>query len=375
MTAYKEAQFWLRVVLAVFAVALFLSVHAVYWPVVVSLIITFVLIPVRDGIGKGLKKITKRDVPVGVSIILSFAVLLLTLFIITNIILRPLLAQVNLLAANFNTIVNQMAALVTQLENEQTQFYVPDQVKAVINDTFVKISNYGIDGIRDLIRSIFVIAGTVVEFFVVPFITFYFMKDGKKMVNSFIAIYPPGYTAHIRQVFIEIHHVLSRYIRGQLLMSCIIATLTFCGMWFMGVPYPMVIGLLAAVTEWIPIIGPIIGAVPAVLLGATVDLPLAVKVLVFYVVVQQMDSHLIMPQVMGAVISIHPVVIMISLLVGGTLFGVTGMVLAVPITAVLQIIGKHLWFYNSYKEKADDSCGKNERRSPGTDDEAHEGQN
>ena len=82
-------------------------------------------------------------------------------------------------------------------------------------------------------------------------------------------------------------------------MSCIIATLTFLGMWAMGVPYPMVIGLLAAITEWIPIVGPIVGAVPAILLSATVSLSLPIKVIIFYIVIQQIDSHLIMPQVMG----------------------------------------------------------------------------
>mgnify|MGYP000140413180 CR=1 FL=1 len=72
----------------------------------------------------------------------------------------------------------------------------------------------------------------------------------------------------------------------------------------------------------------------------------------FYVVIQQIDSHLIMPQVMGAVIKLHPVVIIIALLIGGTLFGIAGMILTVPVTAVLQILCKHLWFYNSYREKA-----------------------
>ena len=100
-------------------------------------------------------------------------------------------------------------------------------------------------------------------------------------------------------------------------MSCIIATLTFLGMWAMGVPYPMVIGLLAAITEWIPIVGPIVGAVPAILLSATVSLSLPIKVII----------------------------------------------LTVPVTAVLQILCKHLWFYNTYKEKAMKHNGNNENRN------------
>lgn len=358
MPVYKESQFWLRVVLAVLAFGLFLSVHAVYWPVVISLILTFILIPIRDLVLKGFLRLTHRHLPVDLAIIISFFLLIVIVTIITNSILKPLLVQVNLLAANFNNLVAQTAALVNQLENEQTQLYIPEQVKGIINDTFIKVGNYGIEGVTDLVRSVFVIAGTVVEFFAVPFITFYFMKDGSRMVHSFVKLYPSSYQGQLQQVFNEIEHVLSRYIRGQILMSCIIAVLTFLGMWIMGVPYPMVIGLLAAITEWIPIVGPIVGAIPAILLGATVDLSLSFKVLIFYIVIQQVDSHLIMPQVMGAVISLHPVVIVIALLIGGTLFGVAGMILTVPVTAVLQILGKHLWFYKTYKEKAMNTYGK-----------------
>lgn len=363
MVAYKGAEFWMRVTLAILAGALFLTVHAVYWPVVISLILTFILMPIRDGVIKGLRRLTGRHVPIDLAILISFVILIVIVTVITNIIVKPLVIQVNLLAANFNDLVSQTAALVTQLENEQTQFYIPDQVKKIINDAFVKIGNYGIDGITNLIQSVFAIAGTVVEFFVVPIITFYFMKDGGHMVKIFVDIFPESYRSHLAGLFQEIQHVLSRYIRGQILMSCIIATLTFLGMWAMGVPYPMVIGLLAAITEWIPIVGPIVGAVPAILLSATVSLSLPIKVIIFYIVIQQIDSHLIMPQVMGAVISLHPVVIVIALLIGGTLFGVAGMILTVPVTAVLQILCKHLWFYNTYKEKAMKHNGNNENRN------------
>ena len=358
MAMQKGSQFWLRVVIAVLAASLFFMVHAIYWPVIISLILTFIMMPIRDAVLHIFQRLTKRQLPIDLAILISFAVLICIISLLTNIILKPLVAQVNLFAANFNDIVAKMAALVAELENEQTQFYIPNHFKSIINEAFIKFSNYGVDGISNLISSVFYIAGTVVEFFVVPFITFYFMKDGGHMVQAFVRLYPASYQGQLMQVFHEVQHVLSRYIRGQILMSCIIATLTFIGMWALGVPYPMVIGVLAAITEWVPIVGPIVGAIPAILLGATIDLGLAVKVLVFYVIIQQIDSHLIMPQVMGAVISIHPVVIVSALLVGGTLFGVAGMILTVPVTAVLQIICKHLWFYNTYREKAMNVHGK-----------------
>lgn len=354
----KGSQFWLRVALAVLAAALFFVVHSVYWPVIVSLILTFIMIPIRDAVLHVFRKVTGRKLPIDIAILVSFAVFIGIISLLTNTVLRPLVAQVNLFAANFNDIVAKTADLITALENEQTQFYIPNYVKSIINEAFIKVSNYGVDGISNLISSVFYLAGTVVEFFVVPFITFYFMKDGSRMVRSFVLLYPEEYRPHLAAVFNEVQHVLGRYIRGQILMSCIIATLTFLGMWLLGVPYPMVIGVLAAITEWVPIVGPIVGAIPAILLGATIDIGLAVKVFIFYVVIQQIDSHFIMPQVMGAIISIHPVVIVIALLVGSTLFGIAGMILSVPVTAVLQILCKHLWFYNTYREKAMSVYGK-----------------
>ncbi|WP_075572499.1 AI-2E family transporter [Megasphaera coli] len=358
MATNKKIEFWLRVVLSALAVCLFFAVQAVYWPVIISLIITFILAPLRDGIQRGLESCLHRHVPKDISILLSFVVLIGILVIMTNSIVKPLIGQLNLLANNFGTIVERTYDLVILLESDRTPFYIPDQVKAIINETFVKISNYGIDGVTNLVKSVFAIAGTVVEFFVVPFITFYFMKDGSKMLTSFIDLYPENYRNHLYTYFREVHRVLSRYIRGQLLMSCIIATLTFLGMWLMNVPYPLVIALIAAVTEWIPIIGPIVGAVPAILLGAAVSTALALKVLVFYVVIQQLDGHFIMPQVMGKVISIHPVVIVIALLIGGTLLGVAGMILTVPLVAVLQVTCRHLWFFSAYRERMLKENGK-----------------
>lgn len=190
MAANKKIEFWLRVVLSALAVCLFFAVQAVYWPVIISLIITFILAPLRDGIQRGLEYCLHRRVPKDISILLSFVVLIGVLVIMTNSIVKPLIGQLNLLANNFGTIVERTYDLVILLESDQTPFYIPDQVKAIINETFVKISNYGIDGVTNLVKSVFAIAGTVVEFFVVPFITFYFMKDGSKMLTSFIDYIP-----------------------------------------------------------------------------------------------------------------------------------------------------------------------------------------
>ncbi len=167
--------------------------------------------------------------------------------------------------------------------------------------------------------------------------------------NLFASFFPEQYQAHIKTMINEIHFVLKAYIHGQLLLSVLMAFVVFIGMWILDIPYPLVIGLLAGVVEMIPVIGPIIGAIPPILLGLLQGTGTMIQVIIFYVVVQQLDSHLVMPKLMGSIIEVHPVAIIAGVLIGGSLYGVIGMMIAVPTVAVLQIFFRHMWYYDKYK--------------------------
>lgn len=143
--------------------------------------------------------------------------------------------------------------------------------------------------------------------------------------------------------------MLNAYLRGQLLLSVIMAFVVFLGMWSMNIPYPLVIGLLAGVVEMIPLIGPIIGAIPPVFLALLQGTGVMAKVIIFYIIVQQIDGHFFMPKLMGSIIDVHPVAIIAGVLIGGQLFGIIGMMISVPLVAVLQVILRHMWFYDKYK--------------------------
>ena len=184
---------------------------------------------------------------------------------------------------------------------------------------------------------------------VVPFITFYMIKKGTVFKEAFVKLFPVQYQRHLTNLLEEIYRMLSAYVRGQLTLSILMAMVTFLGMVALDIPYPLVIGLLAGVMELVPVLGPIIGAIPPALLGLLQSSHVMVQVIVFYIIVQQLDSHLIMPKVMGHVIKVHPVAIIAGVLIGGHLFGILGMMIAVPVLAVLQVVIRHMWFYDYYK--------------------------
>lgn len=236
-----------------------------------------------------------------------------------------------------------------ELEKEYQLSLLPPEAKALLARVLQDIGEYTLKIASFSLSAIFTFASTVVELIVVPFITFYMMKKGGYFVNAFIHIFPDRFHNHLEQLFREIHFVLNAYIRGQLLLSTLMAVVVFIGMWTLDIPYPLVIGLLAGIVEMIPLIGPIIGAIPPVLLGLLQGTAVMLQVIVFYVIVQQVDGHFVMPKLMGSIINVHPVAIIAGVLIGGKIFGVLGMMIAVPLVAVLQILLKHMWFYDRYK--------------------------
>ena len=115
----------------------------------------------------------------------------------------------------------------------------------------------------------------------------------------------------------------------------------------LGVPYPLVFGLIALVAETIPVIGPMISAIPAIFVAYTATTPnTALLLAVFYIVYYTMDSQMLQPIVMGKKINLHPVVILLALMIGGKLFGILGMLFAMPVAAVYRVLYDELWHYD-----------------------------
>ena len=136
---------------------------------------------------------------------------------------------------------------------------------------------------------------------------------------------------------------LTAWLGGQLLAMAVVGVLTGLGMWLLGVPVAIGIGLLTAVLDFVPIVGPILAAIPAILLGFTVSPQVALGVLVMFVVVQQIEGHLLQPLIQQRAVDLPPVLLLFSLFGIGLLFGPLGVVLAAPMTVVVYVLVKRLY--------------------------------
>lgn len=345
----KGAQFWLRIASVLFLGVIVFLVPAILFPFGLSLILAILLKPMADWFRHMAARTGASRIPYDLWIALSFIVFAAVLYLIAAHVLVPFIKEFKEFAASVPGIIDNIRLTLQRLEVQYQLSAMPPEMKQLVANTLEKIGSYTLQLASVSVSAVFSFAGTMVELIIVPIITFYMIKKGDVFCEKFIALFPESYSSHLHTLFHEIHYVLSAYIRGQLALCVLMSAVVFVGMMALGIPYPLVIGLLAGLVEMIPILGPIIGAVPPVLLGLSQGSAVMVKVILFYVIVQQLDSHLVMPKLMGSIINVHPVAIILGVLVGGHLYGIVGMMIAVPLLAVLQVLLKHMWFYDRYR--------------------------
>lgn len=344
-----SAEFWMRVAITAAFAAVIIYAPAVLFPFILSLIIAILLTPAAKRIHEFLQRMGVKWFPYDGAILLSFALFVAVIYFISVHILVPFISEFRQFAKSVPDMINAVQLSLLSVEEKYQLNLMPPEIQNLISRVLQNIGEYTLKVAQFSLSAIFSIASTVLQLILVPFITFYMMKKGDYFVRKFIHLFPDRYTGHLEILFNEIYFVLKAYIRGQLFLSILIGAVVFLGMWIMNIPYPLVIGLLASVVEMIPLIGPIIGAIPPILLGLLQGTGVMAQVIVFYIIVQQLDSHLVMPKLMGSIIDVHPVAIIAGVLIGGEIFGIIGMMIAVPLVAVLQVLLRHMWFYDRYR--------------------------
>jgi predicted PurR-regulated permease PerM len=169
-------------------------------------------------------------------------------------------------------------------------------------------------------------------------LTFYLLVESEALHNTFLRLFPRRNRERAAEASREVTVKISAWLSGQLLLGMIIGVTSAIGLWLMGIPYFYVLAVISAIGEMIPVVGPILAAIPAIAVASTVSLQKVVLVIVFFIVQQQFENHVLVPKVMERQVGISPVTVILALLIGGKLLGILGAILAVPTAAILQVV-------------------------------------
>jgi predicted PurR-regulated permease PerM len=181
---------------------------------------------------------------------------------------------------------------------------------------------------------------------------FYLLRDGRRFYNAVINFTSESYRNDVRRLLYELGQVWDAYLRGQLILCLFIGVLVFIAATILGLPNPLVLGLISGLLEFVPNLGPLLALIPAALLAAvsqSTTLPFlqgasfALVVIVVWTVIQNIEAILVVPRVMGDNLNLHPVVVIVGVLAGASLAGALGVILAAPVIASGRLLGHYIY--------------------------------
>lgn len=227
------------------------------------------------------------------------------------------------------------------LDNWQTRYSrapVPPGLRQVIDDTLRGLEARALAVTEGVAGAMFGLVSGLMNLILAPFLAFYLLVDLPRIKRGLVFVLPTRSRGRWLSLLEEVDRVVSGFIRGQLLLSAMMGVLTSVVLALLGMRFAVVVGIITALTEFVPYFGPLIGAVPALALASLDSLGMVVKVLIAWFVLHQIEGAVLSPKIMGESVGLHPLTVIFALLAGGELFGVAGMILAVPVTAVLKVV-------------------------------------
>ncbi|WP_077622784.1 AI-2E family transporter [Sediminibacillus massiliensis] len=317
-------------------------------PIIVAGVLYYLLRPIVH--------LGEKYMPKGLAILLAY---LLGAGAITGVVFLvgpPLQKQFSTLIENIPSFIDAAQSWFTDLQNSSWFKRFQENGNISTNEIASRASEYLSGSLESIGANVLTVISTITNIAVlvvtVPFILFYMLKEEEKLPKRLLQFTPDKYDNEGRKVLKDMDYALSSYIQGQILVSLCVGTLLTIGYLIVGINYPLVLGLVATLTNVVPFIGPFIGTAPAVIV-ALFDSPFqALLVLIVIIAVQQLDSNFISPQVMGRKLEIHPLTVILILLVAANFGGLLGLIFAIPVYAVGKTIVINLYRFIQIRKKA-----------------------
>lgn len=304
-----------------------------------AILVTFLLSPI-------VAAMETRGVKRTYGILIIYFVMLLVILGLLRTFLPPLFAQIGNLERTIDSpeFGRRLQAIQSELQSEFS-FINFGNVSTKINEILIQLASKWL--------SILTSAGSVLMMLIiVPFVTFFFLKDGDRIVRGLIEVVPNRYFEMTLNVVHKIGIQLGRYIRAWFTEAAIVGLLSILGLLIMGVKYAVIIGVVAGIANLIPYLGPIVGAVPAIMVSFIQmgNLGMILPIIGLFAGIRIIDDMIVVPTVYSRGAEMHPLTVVLLILIAAELGGILGMVLAMPLYTVLRVIAKETyWGLQSYR--------------------------
>ncbi|WP_077367766.1 AI-2E family transporter [Anaerosalibacter sp. Marseille-P3206] len=217
-----------------------------------------------------------------------------------------------------------------------------DGVKGIFKDNVSEIEKIVTKWIKKFTDKTIDIFSKIFTIVLIPILSFYFLNDKEYFKKKIYFCIPKDYRNHVLKLSKDVNKVISQFIKGRVLVAMFVGITTTISLFFLRIDFALIIGLMAGIADIIPYFGPVIGIIPAVFFALLKSPIRALWVIIIFTIIQQIESNIITPKIVGESVGIHPVTVILSLIIGGGFFGVTGMILAIPVVGILKVLYSYL---------------------------------
>lgn len=317
------------IVLIMFLVGGLWLIYSLAWVVGLSLIstlIVYILFPLQEYIEK------RYRLNHGLAVAIVFLMFLMFCIFVVSLLVPVIYNEINDLIENFPLHLARIQVMLSWLTQQTIMLDIEDEVRSFI----LSISNNLQQAVEYLAEASLTLIGGTVDFFLVLFLVFYLLYDFQRVRSQIVENLPSTKRPLAKELMKIVDTNVGTFIRGSLIRCLIVGVVTGIVLSVVGMPYALLLGVLAGIFNFILYLGPYIAAVPAVLLSFSPLTPSPLLIIAVYIGIQVLDGMFLAPVVLGRIVKLRPITVIVAILAGGSLGGLLGMILAVPVAGMIK---------------------------------------
>jgi predicted PurR-regulated permease PerM len=294
-------------------------------------VLLFFAIIIASAIDLPARRLDKLKIPRIISVLLIYLVCIGLLIGLLVLFVPSLTQEIEAFSTEFPEYANKLYQKFQRLQDSSLYQKLVDEIQGTLNSLKEDLRG----SVSNILTKTLRIFGGLFSVIIVIVISFYLAVQKGSIQNMLRGVTPKEHETYVLNLWQRAQKKMGQWLQGQLFLAIVVGVLVYIGLSLLGIRFALLLAIIAGILELVPYIGPVLSAIPAVIL-AFFQMPiLALWVLILYIIIQQLENYLLVPVIMKKVVGLNPVVVIIALLIGGKLLGILGIILAVPAAAVL----------------------------------------
>ncbi|GAG60587.1 unnamed protein product [marine sediment metagenome] len=285
------------------------------------------------------KFLINKKVPKVLSIIVVFGIII-ALLILTIVFLIPsVINQLNVLYNEIPNFINNYQNLILSLKPQLSKFIDPADVETLLKENLSELQKNVLSFSQTIIIYLSNIVSSITfGIVIIPLILFYLLRDMLMFKENLYTFVSKENKKEFKEVLEEIDHIVSGFIRGRIIVCFIVGTLIGIGLYFLNLKFALIIGIVSGIFNFVPYLGPIVGVILALIFALGNPWWVLLMIVVLFVLVNQIEAIFLNPNILGKELGLHPLTVILSMLICGLLLGILGVLVAVPLAAILKVL-------------------------------------